>query len=65
MRFIEGFTANHGKSPTYKEIAIGMGISSKGSVSAMMLSLEKMGQIDRPNGAIRGTHVRHPVQKRG
>jgi SOS-response transcriptional repressor LexA len=63
LDFMKRFEKRHGKPPTFKEIAIGMGISSKGSVSAMMATLEQMGQIDRAHGAYRGTVLRRPVQK--
>jgi SOS-response transcriptional repressor LexA len=62
LDFMAKFQRKYGKPPTFKEIAIGMGISSKGSVSAMMLMLEQMGYVDRARGVYRGTHLR-PVQK--
>jgi SOS-response transcriptional repressor LexA len=62
LDFIRDFEKVHGQPPTFKEIAIGMGISSKGSVSAMIGTLAQMGLIRKAAGASRGTKVRSTVQ---
>jgi len=58
LDFIREFEERHGKSPTFREIAIGMGVSSKGSVSAMVNMLASMGLLDKANGSSRGTKGR-------
>lgn len=63
LDFMEEFEREHGHPATFKEIAIGMGISSKGSVSAMIGTLDQMGLLRRARGSSRGTKVRYPVQK--
>ena len=62
LDFMVKFEEEHGHAPTFPEIAIGMEISSKGSVSAMMGTLAEMGFVEKANGVYRGTQVRHPVQ---
>jgi SOS-response transcriptional repressor LexA len=62
LDFMKHFEEMHGCSPTFREIAIGMGISSKGSVSAMIDMLHSMGLIEKAHGASRGTQTRDPVQ---
>lgn len=61
MEFMKAYEEREGRPPTFKEIAIGLKISSKGSISAMMDTLERMGYVDKANGTLRGTHVRSPV----
>lgn len=63
LRFLKMYEMEHGRSPTFKEIAIGMGIISKGSVSAMINMLASMGYVEKADGVIRGTRTRSPVQK--
>ena len=60
--FMKRFEKMHGYAPTFKEIAIGLEISSKGSVSAMMATLSEMGYVEKADGANRGTRIRRPVQ---
>lgn len=43
--FIEGFIAEHGYSPTVKEIGEGVGLSSKSSVAARLIKLREHGAI--------------------
>jgi SOS-response transcriptional repressor LexA len=62
LRFMHNYEEMNGRPPTFREIAIGMGITSKGSVSAMINMLSSMGLVDKANGAFRGTHLRYPVQ---
>jgi SOS-response transcriptional repressor LexA len=62
LDFMQTFERLNGKPPTFKEIAIGMGITSKGSVSAMINMLSSMGYVEKAAGANRGTKTRHPVQ---
>lgn len=63
LAFLKHYEEDHGRSPTFKEIAIGMGITSKGSVSAMINMLSMMGYVEKAEGVIRGTRTRSPVQK--
>ena len=62
LDFMRDYERRHGRPPTFKEIAIALEISSKGSVSAMVNSLAKLGMVDKAEGRNRGTHVRTPVQ---
>jgi SOS-response transcriptional repressor LexA len=67
LAFMRTYEVVHGRPPTFREIAVGLDISSKGSISAMMNTLSQMGLIDKANGQNRGTHVRvsktAPVQR--
>ena len=56
--FMRDYEAVNGRPPTFKEIAIGLNISSKGSISAMVETLSRMGFVDKAEGRNRGTHVR-------
>jgi len=63
LDFIKRFEEENRHSPTFREISIGLGISSKGSVSAMVNMLSSMGLIDKANGSSRGTKS-HPLFRR-
>jgi SOS-response transcriptional repressor LexA len=58
LDFMKDYERRHGRPPTFREIAMALEISSKGSVSAMVNSLAKLGFVDKANGVNRGTHVR-------
>ena len=62
LDFMVKFEEEHGHAPTFKEIAIGMDITSKGSVSAMINMLSSMGYVEKADGRMRGTKTRSPVQ---
>lgn len=47
LTFIRAFNRKYGTPPTYREIAIGMGCSSKGTVSAVIERLERHGKVQR------------------
>jgi repressor LexA len=65
LDFMKEFEERNGHPPTFKEIAIAMGVTSKGTVSAMMASLAELGYIEKADGVSRGTHLRNPVQRDG
>lgn len=62
LAFMRNYEKLYGRPPTFKEIALGLDISSKGSISAMVNTLSQMGLIDKANGINRGTHVRRAGQ---
>jgi SOS-response transcriptional repressor LexA len=62
LRFMKNYEEMHGHPPTFKEIAIGLDITSKGSVSAMINMLSSMGLVEKADGRMRGTRTRDPVQ---
>ena len=51
-----------GVSPTYAEIAVGIGLSEarRGNISALLGHLERLGMINRPPGAVRDIFVANP-----
>lgn len=57
LDFLRNYEEMHGRPPTFREIAIGMGVSSKGSVSAMINTLASMGLVDRAKATPRGTRL--------
>ena len=63
LDFLKDFEEKHGHAPTFKEIAIAMEVTSKGTVSAMILSLSKLGFVEKADGVSRGTHLRTPVHQ--
>jgi repressor LexA len=58
LEFLAGYEKKNGVSPTFREIARGMQITSKGSVSAMIDLLVRKGVLDRQDRVVRGLHVR-------
>jgi repressor LexA len=58
LEFLAGYEKRNGVSPTFREIALGMNITSKGSVSAMIDMLVKKGVVQRDDRVVRGLHVR-------
>lgn len=50
LRYIKGYQAAHGHSPCYREMAEGIGVTSKGAVARLLDGLEERGSIRRlPN----------------
>lgn len=47
LGFIMAFQKKHSRPPTYREISLGMNVSSKGTVSAVIERLERHGLIQR------------------
>lgn len=61
LRFIVEFVRAHGYVPTVREIGDALGISSTGSVQALLMALEKKQYIARPAGKVRAiTVLRQP-----
>jgi DNA-binding MarR family transcriptional regulator len=50
IAFLNAFIGEHGRSPTFREIALGLGVTSKGTVSTMVERLEAKGVLDRRRG---------------
>ncbi len=59
LDFIEGFIDEHGYSPSYYEIMLGVGITSKSVVYGLVNNLEDRGHITRLPG--KGRSIRHVV----
>lgn len=58
MEFINAYEEEAGVPPTYREIALGMDVVSKGSITVMIDRLLKAGVITRDEkGALRGLKV--------
>lgn len=47
LAFIQSYHSDHGIMPSYDEIAVGMGLASKGRVSEIIAALEKRGYVKR------------------
>ncbi len=57
LDFICEFIANHGHGPLLSEIALGIGIQSKGTVHRHVQTLAKQGLIQLTPGRHRGIHI--------
>jgi len=60
LAFIEQFIAEHGFSPKLNEIATGIGISSKGTVSRYIQALIDQGALAKAQGKQRGLSLLRP-----
>jgi SOS-response transcriptional repressor LexA len=58
LDFIGNYSDMHGRPPTFREIAIAMDVTSKGTVSAMVDQLTAMGCLMRGEGSARTVRVR-------
>ena len=47
LRFIRSYTKEHGFSPSYDDMANGLGLNSKSPIHAMVIRLEQRGHIRR------------------
>ena len=47
LEFLETYTARHGRSPTYAEMAAGLGLADKKSITQYLQALERKGYIRR------------------
>lgn len=47
LRFIQRYTAEHGKAPTVREMVAGIGVHSTSRVHGMLVALGERGLIDR------------------
>lgn len=57
LTFIAGFTAKEGVSPSYSEIAAGLGRASKGNVHAIVRQLVERGAVRVGNGRARSIAI--------
>jgi repressor LexA len=58
LTFLRDYRKKHGRPPTYREIGIALGITSKGTVSSMVGRLRSEGLIRHEIGVRRG--IRFP-----
>lgn len=61
LRFITGFVEAKGRSPSYPEIADGLGYRNKGSAHDVVMRLEDRGCVQVRPGQVRGIQVVTPV----
>jgi len=57
LAYIRCYEAKYGQGPTYREIALAMNVTSKGTVSAMVNMLLSKGAVAK-SGTARGLTVR-------
>lgn len=60
LDFIETFIAEHGYSPSYREIMVGLNYNSVATVALHVNSLIKRGHLLRRDGKARSLEVAHP-----
>jgi len=58
LAFLRCYDKKYGRSPTYREIALAMNVTSKGTVSAMIDLLVEKGAVIKEPGTARGLTVR-------
>lgn len=61
LRFIQGFLEAKGYSPSFAEIAAGIGARSKSPAGDLVNSLERRGAVRRLHHRARAIEVIHPV----
>ena len=54
LQFIRNYIAQHGYAPKFKEIGLGIGVTSQGTVHRYVQSLQDKGYIERAKGNARG-----------
>lgn len=47
LELLKFYTSQHGHSPSYTEIALALGLSSKSGIHRLILALEAQGKIKR------------------
>jgi repressor LexA len=57
VEFITNFTAEHGYSPSFREIAAGCGYTSTSSVSHQLSQMREMGQVEYMDNIARSVRV--------
>src|ERR1700683_53085 len=60
LDFLESFVARNGYSPSFEEIARGMGLKSLATVHKHITNLEKKGMLDRVHNRSRSIDVLPP-----
>jgi len=63
LAFIETFIAEHGYSPSYREIMVGLNYNSVATVALHVNSLIKRGHLLRRDGKARSLEVAHPQKQ--
>ena len=58
LDFLTEYQRRHGEGPTFREIAIAMNVTSKGTITAVIDALVNKGFVDRRDGEVRGLTVR-------
>jgi repressor LexA len=61
LGFIEAFIAEHGYSPSYREIMTGLNYTSVATVALHVNSLIKRGHLIKRDGKARSLEVAHPT----
>lgn len=61
LQFIETFIAEHGYSPSYREIMVGLNYNSVATVALHVNSLIKRGHLLRRDGKARSLEVANPT----
>lgn len=57
LAFIEGYQVHNGFPPSYREMQLGLGLSSPSQVQSRLNYLEKAGLIRRINGQSRSVQL--------
>lgn len=65
LQFIETFIAEHGYSPSYREIMVGLNYNSVATVALHVNSLIKRGHLLRRDGKARSLEVASPAVQAG
>jgi hypothetical protein len=65
LSFIEQFIAQHGYSPSYREIMVGLNYTSVATVSLHVGSLIKRGHLRKRDRSARSLEVVHPAANSG
>jgi SOS-response transcriptional repressor LexA len=60
LQVISTYIAEHGCSPSYEDIRIGLGIKSKGRVHAIAAEMKRRGLIDFDHGHSRSIRILDP-----
>jgi SOS-response transcriptional repressor LexA len=58
LDFVTEFEEREGQPPTFREIALGMNVTSKGTVTAIIDILVRDGYLSRRYGKVRGLSAR-------
>ena len=57
LEFLKTYQRRHGQPPTYREIALGLHVCSKGTVTKMVNQLLRQGKITRKTRQPRGLRI--------
>jgi len=57
LNFLSAYERKYGRGPTFREIALGMDVTSKGTISTVVDALVEKGFVRRKDGEVRGLSV--------